>query len=171
MKVLITGSQGLAAALASVYAVDSTVTVVSRSQGFDINRIDQWGSTFLELDCVFNCAYDGIGQVRVLEFFYQHWRLCTDKKIINIGSRSISFPRLDNTHSYWPYRQHKLLLQNTVDAMLADAQCDIKIINPGPIDTPMIAHHNCEKFDPLMLAAEIRSIVANRFIKRVDIWL
>lgn len=170
MKILITGGQGLARALGDCY-IGHSVTLVSRSNGFDINNINQWGMEFLDYNCVFNCAYDGFGQVQVLEFFYQHWRDNVDKKIVNIGSRAISFKRLDNTQGYWPYRQHKLCLQNTVDAMLLDAKCDIKIINPGPIDTPMIAHHQCAKFNPDTLASKIKTITEEPSIKRVDLWL
>ena len=170
MKILITGSTGLAAALSQAYA-DHSVTQVSRTTGFDINYVDQWGHQFLDQDCVFNCAYGGFGQVYVLEFFYNHWKALVNKQIINIGSRSITHQRLDADHSYWPYRQHKQSLQQAADAMLSDAQCDIKMVNPGPIDTPMIQHHQCTKFDPAVLAQKIRTITQDRSIKRVDLWL
>lgn len=171
MKILITGSKGLASALASVYAADHSVTMVSRSNGFDINYIDHWGHKFVNHDCVFNCAYDGFGQLHVLDFFYKHWSNMSEKKIINIGSRCITYPRLDADTAYWPYRQHKLSLQNTVDAMTACAQCDIKIINSGPVDTDMVAHQHCEKFDPVTLAEKIKIIAQDHTIKRVDLWL
>lgn len=170
MKILITGTTGLANALGNAY-IDHSVTLVSRSGRFDINDIDRWGIEFLDFDCVFNCAYDGFGQVSVLEFFYKHWKNDATKQIINIGSRCITFKRLDAGPGYWPYRQHKLALQQAVDAMLLDAVCDIKIINPGPIDTPMIAHHQCVKFAPAALAEKIKNIAADSSIKRVDLWL
>jgi hypothetical protein len=56
MKILITGTTGLANALGKIY-VDHDVTLVSRAGGFDINGIDQWGTQFLNHDCVFNCEY------------------------------------------------------------------------------------------------------------------
>jgi NAD(P)-dependent dehydrogenase (short-subunit alcohol dehydrogenase family) len=170
MKILITGSTGLAAALAQEFS-DHLVTTVSKSNGFNINAIDQWGHQFLDQDCVFNCAYDGFGQVSVLEFFYNHWKTIPNKQIINIGSRAITHKRLDAENGYWPYRQHKQSLQQAVDAMLLDAKCDIKSINPGPINTPMIQHHQCVKFDPVELSQKIRSITEDRTIKRVDLWL
>ena len=169
MKILITGTTGLANALGDAY-IDHSVTLVSRSGGFDINNIAQWGAEFLDCDCVFNCAYDGFGQVAVLEFFHKHWKNDPTKQIINIGSRSITFKRLDADLGYWPYRQHKLALQQAVDAMLLDALCDIKIVNPGPIDTPMIASHHCVKFDPFELAIKIKAIAADPALKRVDLW-
>jgi NAD(P)-dependent dehydrogenase (short-subunit alcohol dehydrogenase family) len=170
MKVLITGTRGLASALGNAY-VDHSVTLVSQSRGYNIHDIQRWGTEFLDHDCVFNCAYDEFGQVTVLEFFYQHWKNTCDKQIINIGSRSIMYRRLDNKLGYWPYRQHKQALQSAVDAMLLDAKCDIKIINPGPIDTDMIAHHQCVKYDPNVLAERIKMVVSNPDIKRVDLWL
>lgn len=170
MNILITGTRGLASALGDAY-INHSVKLVSRSGGFDIHNIQQWGSEFLDCDCVFNCAYDGLGQIAVLEFFYHHWKNQFNKQIINIGSRSITYPRLGGETGFWPYRLHKQALQSAVDAMLLDAQCDIKIINPGPIDTDMIAHQQCEKFDPDVLANKIKSIVSDATVKRVDLWL
>ena len=170
MKILITGTRGLAEAIGNVY-IDQSVTLVSKSGGFDINNIAQWGNEFLDYDCVFNCAYDKFGQVSVLEFFYNHWKADPSKQIINIGSRAITYKRLDADLGYWAYRQHKQSLQQAVDSMLLDALCDIKIINPGPIDTPMVSQHQCSKFDPIVLAVKIKNIVADASVKRVDLWL
>ena len=170
MKILITGTRGLAFALGNAY-IDHSVTLVSRSSGHDIHDIQRWGQEFLDRDCVFNCAYDGFGQLEVLEFFHHHWKNLGNKQIINIGSRSITYRRLDSDSGYWPYRQHKQALQFAVDAMLLDSHCDIKIINPGPIDTDMIAHQQCKKFDTTVLANKIKSIVSDHTVKRVDLWL
>jgi hypothetical protein len=170
MKILITGSTGLALSLREVYS-DHSVTVVSRSTGHDIANIDQWGLDFLHFDCVFNCAYHKFSQISVLEFFYTAWKNQSTKQIINIGSRSISHKRLDGELGYWSYRLHKQALQQAVDAMLLDSECDIKIINPGPVDTAMISHQHCAKFDPTVLAYKIKSIAADSTIKRVDLWV
>lgn len=170
MKILITGTTGLADALKCAYS-DHSVKLVSRSSNVDIHNVDQWGHQFLDYDYVFNCAYDGFGQVAVLEFFYNHWKTNPLKKIINIGSRCITHKRLGGESGYWPYRQHKLALQQAVDAMLLDALCDIKIINPGPIDTLMVSAHQCAKFSPHELADKIKTITADTTIKRVDLWV
>lgn len=170
MNILITGTKGLANALGDVYS-DQSVTLISKSGGYDINKVIEWGSEFLSYDSVINCAYDGFGQLAVLEFFYRHWKNNTTKQIINIGSRCITYKRLDADLGYWPYRQHKQSLQQAVDAMLLDAICDIKIINPGPIDTPMVALHQCAKFNTQELATKIKSIAADPSIKRLDLWL
>ena len=170
MKILITGTQGLAKSLGDVYQ-DHVVQLVSRSTGFDINNIDTWGSEFVDYDCVFNCAYDKFSQIKVLEFFYNNWKDNPSKKIISIGSRAASHKRIDADSSYWPYRLHKQTLQQAHDAMLLTAKCDLKIINPGPIDTAMIQHQQCSKLDPNDLAQQIKNIVANPLLKRVDLWL
>jgi hypothetical protein len=169
MKILITGSTGLAKNLSEAYH-DHSVTLVSRSTGHDIAKVDQWGSEFLNFDCVMNCAYREFSQISVLEFFYKAWKNQSTKQIINIGSRSITHKRLDGELGYWPYRLHKQALQQAVDAMLLDCGCDIKIINPGPIDTAMISHQQCVKFDPAVLAQKIKTIAADPTIKRVDLW-
>ena len=170
MKILITGTKGLARALGDAY-IDHDVTLVSRSSGFDIAKIDQWGQKFLEYDCVFNNAYDDFFQVDVLEFFYNHWKKDCCKKIITIGSCAITYKRTEAESGYWAYRLHKQTLQQAHDAMLLDAKCDMKIVNPGPIDTDMIKHLNTIKLDPDGLAHKIKKIVSDPTLKRVDLWL
>jgi hypothetical protein len=169
MKILITGTRGLASALGDAY-IDHSVTLVSRSSGHDIHDIQRWGPEFLDQDCVFNCAYDGFAQVNVLEFFYNHWKHDVNKQIVSIGSRTITFKRSENESGYWAYRLHKQALQQAHDSMLLDAKCDMKIINPGPVDTDMIRHLNCVKLDIATLANTIKNIAADATLKRVDLW-
>jgi len=170
MRILITGTRGLARALSDAY-IDHSVTMVSRSVGYDINNVDQWGLEFLDHDCVFNCAYDKFAQVNILEFFFKHWGNDPSKKIINIGSRAVSYKRLDGESGYWGYRLHKQALQQAHDAMLLTAKCDLKMFNPGPIDTAMIAHQQCIKLNPDEAAIKIKNFVADATIKRIDLWL
>lgn len=170
MKILITGQTGLAKALSVAHQTD-LVTCVSRSSGHDISLIKSWGSAFLEYDLVYNCAYDNMHQLTVLEFFYQHWRHNESKTIVNIGSRVTCYPRSENKKDYWPYRIHKKILQEAYENMLPEAKCDIKLINPGPIDTAMIAHLSIPKFEPFNLASRIKTLVEDPTIKRVDLWV
>jgi hypothetical protein len=172
MKILITGTRGLAHALGRVYAND-TVTLISKSTGFDINAIDTWGKDFLNYDCVFNCAYDNFAQIAVLEYFYNAWNDNTAKTIVTIGSKAVSGDSSDKNlkNSYWPYRLHKQSLQQAHDAMSRSTKCNMKIINPGPIDTDMIKHLDVAKFDPYDLALKIKHWAADISIKRVDLWL
>ena len=125
----------------------------------------------MDYDCVFNCAYNKFAQIGVLEFFHNHWKDKPDKKIITIGSRVITYKRLDTESGYWDYRLHKQALQQAHDAMLIDAKCDMKIINPGPIDTDMIKHVMTVKISTVELANKIKSIVSDTTVKRVDLWL
>ena len=171
MKILITGTKGLAQELAFVYG-DHDVTSVSLSTGHDILKIDEWGVDFLDYDLVFNCAYSGIGQQLVLEYFYHHWHFIPTKSIITIGSKVITQPRADaNVSSYWPYRIHKQTLQNMHDTMWPAASCDIKIVNPGAFDSAMVAHLNVPKLSLYELAIRIKKIADDPVIKRVDLWL
>jgi hypothetical protein len=172
MKVLITGSSGLAQALANAYS-DQTVTLVSKSCGFDINEVAKWGQQFLDYHCVFNCAYDAFAQISVLEFFYGAWRTDCTKTIVTIGSKAVSGARAEKNldNAYWPYRLHKQALQQAHDTMSRTANCNMKIINPGPIDTHMTQHLDVAKIDAQDLAWKIKSWVADPTIKRIDLWL
>jgi hypothetical protein len=170
MNILITGTQGLAAAIKHAYA-DYNVVAVSKSQQYDINQISSWGHQFIEFDMVFNCAYDNFAQVGVLEFFFNAWKNDTSKTIVSIGSRIITQPRSKTNldHEYWSYREHKIALQHAHDSMSKTAQCCLKIINPGPINTAMISHVTCNKIDPSCLAAKIKQWVSDPDISRVDL--
>ena len=170
MKILITGTKGLAAALGNTYT-DQSVTMVSRSGGFDINNVDSWGAEFLNYDLLFNCAYDKFGQIKVLEYFYNAWKDDISKTIVSIGSKIINSTRLEQTldDAYWPYRLHKQALQQAHDTMSRTAKCNIKIINPGPIDTDMIAHIDCVKLNQHDLSVSIRNWINDPYIKRIDL--
>lgn len=172
MKILITGTQGLAKELAVVYS-GHDVTLVSRSNGYDIMKIAEWGHEFLEYDLVFNCAYDGLGQVLVLDYFYQHWFNNPNKTIVTISSKVISQPRteIERDKEYWPYREHKQILQYIHDARWPAAICDLKIINPGAFDSGMVAHLDIPKISVFDLAARIKSAASDPLIKRLDLWL
>jgi hypothetical protein len=172
MKILITGTAGLAHALAQAHCNDQ-VTAVSRQTGHNINQVQAWGQEFLDYDRVYNCAYDGIGQQLVLEFFYQYWKNLQPKSIVTIGSKAITQPRikLDQDHQYWPYRAHKQTLQLMHDQMWPTAKCDLKIINPGAIDTHMVQAHNIPKMAPELLAEKIKNFCQDPINKRLDLWL
>jgi len=172
MKILITGTTGLAKDLSEVFC-NHSVTSVSKASGHNIHQINQWGNGYLDYDCVVNCAYDNIGQQLVLEYFYNNWKNDSNKKIITIGSKIINQPRIESEidHHYWPYRLHKQALQLTHDVMLATAKCDMKIINPGAFDTAMISHVDTPKISTKVLSEKIFQIMQDPLIKRVDLWL
>ena len=172
MRILITGRTGLAQALNQVYA-DEQVMCVSRGTGHDINEVHHWGREFLEYDLVINCAYSERGQCRVLEYFFSHWKDLAHRCIATIGSRVTYMPRseLHMDSEYWPYRQHKRDLQSMHDSMLITAQCDLKIINPGPFHSEMSRAIAGPKLDINDLAQRIRAIISDPTLKRVDLWL
>jgi hypothetical protein len=47
----------------------------------------------------------------------------------------------------------------------------MKIVNPGPVDTAMIAHLAIPKMPVADLADRIKFAVADPAVKRLDIWL
>jgi NAD(P)-dependent dehydrogenase (short-subunit alcohol dehydrogenase family) len=172
MKIVITGTQGLGSALADRFC-EHTVVGVSRSNGHDIAHVRDWGSDFLDHDMIINCAYSGFDQVTVLEYFYQHWQNDSSKHIINIGSKIIDHPRSerDKDHDYWPYRLHKQTLYMAWKNMV-ESNCDVKLINPGAIDTSMMRNvNNVKKFDPAQLADKCYQAIMDPTVKRLDLWL
>jgi hypothetical protein len=172
MKILITGTRGLAQELAFIYA-DHDVTRVSLSTGHDIHKIEEWGVDFLDYDLVFNCAYAGTGQQLVLEYFYHHWWFMPNKGIVTLGSKVVTQPRSDLAleNDYWPYRTHKQTLQSMHDTMWPKARCDLKIINPGAFDSAMVTHLDVPKLSLYELAVRIKKYVDDPVVKRVDLWL
>lgn len=170
MKIVITGTEGIGLALYNAFKKDHDVTMISRRTGHDIKDIFVWGDSFIEFDMLINNAYDGFHQVNVLNFFYNAWHNNPNKKIINIGSRCITYKRSDHP-DVWIYRQHKQALQTAVDSMLSSAKCDIKIINPGVIDTKMVSGVNDLKFSTVEIAERIKSYSEDPTLKRIDLWL
>jgi hypothetical protein len=57
------------------------------------------------------------------------------------------------------------------DSMITNAKCDLKIINPGAIDTPMIEHQKILKMPTKFLADKIYNFAMDRTNKRLDIWI
>lgn len=172
MKVVITGTTGLANALYKALSPDNEVVCISRSTGQDIKLASEWCRTFADFGCCINCAYDDQGQLTVLESFYHMWQDDSSKTIINIGSKVASYARTetDKDHLYFRYRVNKQALQLAFESMCNTARCDIKLINPGPIDTEMTSHLNVNKLNTDTLAQQIVDIMNYPHIKRVDLW-
>jgi dTDP-4-dehydrorhamnose reductase len=70
MNILITGTSGLAQALANQLGQAHTVTQISRATGHNIHDVESWGPSFYHYDVCVNCAYDQWAQVTVLEQFF-----------------------------------------------------------------------------------------------------
>jgi hypothetical protein len=173
MNILITGTVGLALALQKQLQAHHVVTCVSRSTGHDIKNILEWAPSFYHYDVCINCAYDQWSQVAVLEQFFYAWKDNTDKQIVNIGSSVVDYARIehDQEHKYLDYRVHKQALQSAFHKLVKLSKCDIKLINPGAIDTSMIQHLNFSyKMDPLFVAGKIIAIMQEPAFKKVDLW-
>lgn len=171
-KILITGGSGLAASLAKLLEHENTVTCVSRSQGHDIKDIADWFGRFSDHDIMINNAYQDWCQIRVLEHVWQAWSDRADRMIVNIGSTASDYARTETNKEaqYWPYRLHKQSLQACFQKIVTMSACDVKLINPGPIDTKMVGHLHCVKMSPDWLAEKIVWIMQQPEIKRVDLW-
>ena len=170
-KVLITGSKGLSAALAEVYS-DCSVYCTSRSNNEFLERVDSWGHDFLDYNTVFNCAHSDIGQVKVLKYFSDHWCNDATKTIVNIGSIVADYPRseVDKERDFFEYRYSKQSLQQAFFDVAKTYNCDIRLFNPGPIDTDMTRHIDCAKLDPVKCAKIIRKTLEETDFKRIDFW-
>lgn len=171
MNILITGTGDLSKGIAETLSKFNT-ELISRKTGNDINFIDSWGDNYLHFDAVINLAYNGWGQVKILEFFYSAWKNNSTKKIINVGSKVSSYGRSESEleNIYWDYRLHKQGLQAAFEKMVNTSKCDIKLINPGPVETKMTEHLNIEKISKKQFAEQLKEIMFNPNLKRVDLW-
>ena len=85
-KVAITGhTSGLGAALLERFSVSDAVVGLSRSNGFDIRKIQPILDRVEDCDVFINNAYDRYSQVDLLYSVYAMWK-GQDKKIVNISS-------------------------------------------------------------------------------------
>jgi NAD(P)-dependent dehydrogenase (short-subunit alcohol dehydrogenase family) len=173
MNILITGNQGLAKALGELLSAEHSVTYVSRSTGHDITNIQQWAPNFYHYDMCVNSAYHSWNQVEVLEQFFWAWHQDSSKHIVNIGSTISDYARTetDKEHEYMNYRVHKQALQLAFGKLVKQAQCSIKLINPGAMDTNMLKHLDFpNKMQPEFVAQKIISVLFDSCIKRIDLW-
>ena len=171
-KILITGNSGLAGSLNTLLSSNNTVTCVSRNTGHDIKDIAIWFDQFSDHDIMINNAYQDWGQIKVLEHVWHLWSDDAARMIVNIGSTVSDYVRVE-THKdaqYWPYRLHKQSLQACFQKIVSVSACDVKLLNPGPIDTNMLSHLDCVKMSPDWLAEKIIWVMQQPEIKRIDLW-
>lgn len=171
MKILITGTTGIAEAIANVYN-DCEVICVSRSTGHNIDNVECWGADFIDYDMLVNCAHSSQSQVNVLQYFARAWQDNKYKTIVSIGSKVIDHARteLSKDSEFWPYRYDKIILQKATNDLLTYCKCDIRIYNPGPVDTPLISHLDIDKMNVDTFAKTVRQLNETPHIKRVDLW-
>jgi short-subunit dehydrogenase len=174
MNIVITGSRGLAKELHNQLCQEHTVICVDRSTGHDIINVEAWAKEFYHYDVCINSAYSKWSQVDVLEQFYCMWKDFPKRQIVNIGSSVSDYSRVETPkeHEYMEYRLHKQALQSAFSKLVKQTQCDIKLINPGAINTDMIKHLNIDnKMSVTVAAKQIIKIMQDTMIKRVDLWL
>lgn len=173
MKILITGQQGLAQSLARFLAKDHEVITISRQTGHDIQQVKTWAPDFYHCDMLINSAYHRWSQVEVLEQFFWAWHQDPAKIIVNIGSSISDYARTDREkdHEYMDYRTHKQALQLAFNRLTKQGMCDIKLINPGAMDTDMVRHLAwTNKMSTDFVAEKILPLLFDPCMKRVDLW-
>jgi hypothetical protein len=172
MNILITGSRELSHSIAEKLNGSHNVRMVSKSNGYDIDVVDEWANDFFDYDWLINCAYSNFSQVNVLEEFAKMWGDDINKKILNIGSMVTDYTRSerDIDFKYFPYRIHKQALQLAFNRLAKDSKCDIKLINSGPFESAMTKSLKVTKFTQDEIASRIIDVLKNNHIKRVDLW-
>lgn len=173
MNILITGTRGLSGALKDQLSKNHNVFCAGRSNGYDITNVAKWAHEFYNYDVCVNCAYSKWSQIDVLENFYKEWTTDPSKQIINIGSSIADYTRLEpaKEHEYLDYKIHKQALQLTFHKLVKLSRCDIKLINPGAIESDRIKHIDAAKMDVNFLADQIIKIMQEPTYKKVDLWL
>jgi hypothetical protein len=171
MKILITGKTGIAGALAEEFC-NYEVYTASRSNGYDIANWQEWAWQFDGVDVFINCAYNEWHQIGLLEHFASIWKDNPSKTIINIGSKVTDYSRSERNkdREYFAYRVHKQSLQTVSQTLSDNCKCRILLINPGPVDTPMISFLEVDKMSVNRFAKITKTIVEIPEIRRVDVW-
>ena len=168
---IVTGRTGLSAGILDEFQGDYRVEQISRRSRHNIEQVAEWAEDFAAADVLINCAYSGWAQIAVLEQFCQLWNT-KDKTIVNIGSMVSNYSRseLQRDHEYFPYRLHKQALQSAFERLVKTTECNLKLINPGMIDTPMVQHISGTKLSVRTVAQHIRTLIETPQLKRIDLW-
>jgi NAD(P)-dependent dehydrogenase (short-subunit alcohol dehydrogenase family) len=170
MKILLTGhTSGLGSAIAKKISVIG----ISRTNNYNIANVNEWAQEFTDCDLLINNAYDKNYQVNVLEEFFKMWSHDRNKQVINIGSYVADYTRTDlqRDHLYWDYRLNKKMLLEACKQMSRIYAWDCKIINFGPIDTPMANLINQPKINVDKAADKVLDLIKDRNIKRLDYFI
>lgn len=154
MKVAITGySSGIGKSLSNIYPARIGL---SRSNGYDINNVDQIIEAVENCDIFINNAYDGFNQVELLYALFSIWK-DENKLIVNISSNSgDGIKRRSHIYSI-----HKTALDKASEQLgnIPGSNCKIINIRPGWVDTPMVSNVEEKKIDPDDLAVIISKAI------------
>ena len=142
MKIAITGTTGLAAAIAGALQ-DHTIST-PRVEDITMNGIHWWGFNYdnpNHVDVLINHAHRGFRHTEILMHTYEAWKHDKTKYIINISSRAAQ-PNISKGYMYATQKASLNFLTNTL-VYNSDKQCRITTINLGLLndeDLPSLTH-------------------------------
>lgn len=174
MNIAITGhTSGIGAACYQLLSKEHSVIGLSRENGVDIACPAAVFAHCKDADVLINNAHSLTHQCTLLDYFFNAWGDLNNKTIISIGSYCTDYPRIEKTkdHEYWPYRDHKRMLEIRFrELSLTDHKCNLHLIKPGPVDTPMIRNLQCVKLPVEKVAQAIITILKYPEIKEMTIY-
>ena len=156
LKIGITGhSKGIGKALADgLYEAGHDVMGFSRSNGFDIVNYDQIAQAVENADIFINNAWNDYYQVNLLNAVFNKWRDDESKTIVNISSLS-KYPGLSDNISGYTASKAALSHQALMLMFKTNRKCKIININPGFVDTDMVAGKGFKMLTPKETAETI----------------
>lgn len=173
MKIAITGHRrGLGRALSNKLSVDNEIVGLSISNGYNISNVNSILNQVENCDMFINNAYHEYFQCDLLLSLFTKWSN-KNKIIVCIGSTVTDYPRIErNLDQYhWPYRDHKISLQKLFRHLVKQEHlCQMLLVNPGAIDTDMIAHLPGPKMKPATVAEIIVATIDNPLIKEITLY-
>ena len=142
MKIAITGTTGLAAAIAG--ALQDHEINTPRVEDITMNGVHWFGFDYdnpNHVDVLINHAHRGFRQTEILMHAYEAWKHDSSKHIINISSRAAQ-PNISKGYMYATQKASLNFLTNTL-VYNSDKQCRITTINLGLLnheDLPSLTH-------------------------------
>jgi len=143
MKVLITGSSGLAKVIGDMIAATPYVGSIHIINHARIEDLLMWTPPeWNEYDAFINCAHLDFQQCNLLMLAYEAYKEDDSKTIINISSRA-SQPNISKGYLYAAQKAALLHLNNNL-VYNSDKRCRITTMNLGLLnhtDLPSISHN------------------------------
>ena len=142
MKIAITGTTGLAAAIAG--ALQDHKISTPRIDDIIMNGTNFWGFDYdnsNHVDVLINHAHRDFDQTKILDIAYRSWKNDKSKYIINISSRAHQ-PNISKGHMYAAQKASLNHLTNNL-VYNSDKLCRISTINLGLLnhdDLPSLTH-------------------------------
>ena len=174
MKIAVTGhTAGIGLAIVNLLKKDHTIIGFSRTNGYNLNDVDNIVSAAEQSDVFVNNAYYKYQQCEILKQLSHRWQ-GTNKHIINIGSTCVNYPRIESEldSDPWEYRDHKTALEKMFRKLAKQPNaCIISLISPGAVDTDMIRHLTVKKLSPVDVAEATNLLIQNKKIKELTLWL